>query len=105
MCQPYVLYNATLQRPIPYPAHKLSTAKTARYALHHLIQREKSCLVLFDTSNWQVLAVRVSKQSKHHFPRNYFKKYSAYAYFDTGDLVVFDFNTGEVIESFAIKDL
>lgn len=102
---PYVIYNATLQRPLFYSALRLQTAKSARWALHHVTQREKSCLVLFDTSNWQVLAVRVSKQSKHHFPRNYFKKYSAYIYFSTGDLVVFDFNTGEVVESFAIKDL
>ena len=105
MSSSYVLYNATLQRFIPYPASRMQTLQSASYALHHITQRQKSCVVLLKPTSTQVLAIRVSKQSKHHFPRNYFKKHNAILYPGTGDLVVYNATTGEVVDSFAISEL
>ena len=105
MSSSYVLYNATLQRFVPYPASRMQTLQSARHALHHLTQRQKSCVVLLNANSTQVLAIRVSKQSKHHFPRNYFKNHRALLYVSTGDLVVYSATTGEVVDSFAISEL
>ena len=103
--QPYVLYNATLNRTIPYPAFRLQTAKSARYALHHLTQRQKSCLVLRYAANNQILAVRVSKQSKHKFPRNYFRHNCAFINYNTNTLVVTNPRTGKVVANIPISEL
>lgn len=104
MQSPYVLYNATLKRIVPYK-FRMRNLQEARYALHHLTQRKKSCIVLVEDASAQVHAVRVSQQSKHHFPRNYFSKYSAYVYPESNLLVVFDFNTGEVVNQIPISEL
>ena len=104
MSSPYVLYNATLKRIVPYQ-FSMRNLKEARYALHHLTQRKKSCIVLIDTTNSQVQAVRVSQQSKHKFPRNYFIQYTAFLYDDSNLLVVFNFETGEVIAQIPVEEL
>lgn len=104
MQSPYVLYNATLKRVVPYQ-YSMRNLKEARYALHHLTQRKKSCIALIWDINGQVLALRVSKQSKHHFPRNYFSKYTAFIYEDINSIVVFDTDAGEVVNQIPISEL
>ena len=104
MSSPYVLYNATLKRVVPY-SYSMRNPQEARYALHHLTQRKKSCILLIDLSNGFILGVRVSQQSKRRFPRNYFKNNCALLDSANDLIVVLDYKTGEVLSEIPVSEL
>lgn len=97
----YDLYNITLHRYVPY-RKPLNTLQEARFALHHLTQRQNSCILLMDPQE-RIHGVRVSKQSKHHFPRGFFAKYKVYL--GNMTLCACDKETSEVLHIFPVEEL
>lgn len=100
----YILYNATLQRPINYNK-QLYSPLHARNAIRNITQRKYSCVLAINTRTTQVVAIRKSAGSTVKFPRNYFA--NNYVYYDSVNNWIFtmDVETGEVYNFINIAQL